>query len=207
MDNFDIPAHWNTVYENKPTETLGWYETDLKPSLSLIEKCNLEHDARILNIGAGTTTLIEELINGGYKNLLATDISKKALELLSERVGADNIDVITDDLTSPNSLTEIEPVDLWFDRAVLHFLTKEEERRSYFELLKHKVKSGGFVVLAQFAKGGAEKCSGLPVYQYDIELMQNNLGADFMLLENFDYTYIMPSGAERPYVYALFQRA
>ncbi|CAG1005634.1 hypothetical protein METP2_03677 [Methanosarcinales archaeon] len=33
------------------------------------------------------------------------------------------------------------------------------------------------------------------------------LGEDFRLLEYFDYTYYMPSGEPRQYVYALFQKS
>ena len=53
---------------------------------------------------------------------------------------------------------------------------------------------------------GALKCSGLPVYRYDAGSLSSKLGDEFILLNNFDYTYTMPSGDTRAYVYTLFRR-
>jgi hypothetical protein len=36
--------------------------------------------------------------------------------------------------------------------------------------------------------------------------LENELGNDFLLKKSFNYTFINPSGNERPYIYALFQR-
>jgi hypothetical protein len=37
-------------------------------------------------------------------------------------------------------------------------------------------------------------------------MLQNELGSDFELINSFNYIFINPSGGERPYIYALFQR-
>jgi hypothetical protein len=103
-------------------------------------------------------------------------------------------------------LPEIGPVDLWHDRAVLHFFHKSEEQNAYFNLLKTLVRSGGFVILAAFHLDGGAKCSGLPVYRYDQEMLADKLGSGFQLQQAFDYTYTMPSGDTRKYIYTLFQR-
>ena len=202
----NLTKHWNTVYETKEQETLGWYEKDTSKTWELINESGVATDARIIHIGAGTTTLVDEMLAESFTNMMATDLSKSALDKLANRVGADNIECIVDDLSQPSALNKIEPIDLWIDRAVLHFLTEEEERKAYFDLLKSKVKVGGFVILAQFAIDGAEKCSGLPVYRYNVEMMSAHLGSDFELIKSFDHIYINPGGAERPYVYALFKR-
>ncbi|MFY0673096.1 MAG: class I SAM-dependent methyltransferase [Bacteroidia bacterium] len=198
--------HWNTVYETKEQETLGWYEKDTSKTWELINESGVAKDARVIHIGAGTTTLVDEMLDKGFTNMMATDLSKSALDKLAERVGADKIDCIVDDLAQPSSLKNIEQVDLWIDRAVLHFLTTENGRKAYFDLLKSKVKDGGYVILAQFALNGAEKCSGLPVYRYNAQMMSELLGADFELVNSFDHIYMNPGGAERPYVYALFKK-
>ena len=142
----------------------------------------------------------------GFSNLIATDISDIALEKLDKRVNSSNVAYVVDDLTHPSLLNTMEKVDLWIDRAVLHFFTEEQARNTYFNLLKSKVSRGGFVILAQYNINGAEKCAGLPVYRYSKEMLTENLGGDFELIDSFEYTYLMPSGAERPYIYALFKR-
>lgn len=202
----DLKQHWDNAYLKSPEEKLGWYETDLTPTLNLISKTGLSADSQILNVGAGSTTLIDELLKKGYNNLIATDISEVALNKLSERVGNENVQYIVDDLNAPVGLLNIAPVDLWIDRAVLHFFLKDEEQKIYFDLLKQKVKKDGFVILSEFSLEGATKCSGLPVQNYSTEMLQDRLGDDFELIESFNYTYIQPSGSERPYIYTLFKR-
>jgi SAM-dependent methyltransferase len=201
--------HWNKVYSNSPSENLGWYEENPEPSLQLISKCLLNEDSSILNVGTGTSTLIDELLKIGYRNISATDISSQAVTELKKRLGPElsgRVNWILDDLTNPSKLNTLEPVDLWHDRAVFHFFTKCEDQEDYFKLLKTLVKKGGFVILAAFNLNGAPRCSGLPVCRFDLSMLQEKLGENFLLKENFNYTYKMPSGDTREYIYTLFQR-
>ena len=202
----NLSTHWNNAYINNAPDKLGWFETDLSPTLKLIDKTGLGKIARIINIGAGNTTLIDELLFLKYKNIVATDISSVALNKLDTRVQSGFVNYIVDDITQPEKLNLITNVDLWIDRAVLHFFIKEKDQNTYFDLLKSKINKGGFVLLAEFNTNGAEKCSGLPVFQYNLAILSKKLGDDFELIESFDYTYIMPSGDERPYIYTLFKR-
>ena len=89
---------------------------------------------------------------------------------------------------------------------MLHFFTEKNEQDIYFDLLKSKVRSNGFVLLAEYNLNGATVCAGLPIYRYSKEMLIEKLGMDFELIDSFDYTYIMPSRAERPYVYTLFRK-
>ncbi len=202
----DLKSHWNKAYSNNPENKLGWFETDLSPMFQLISKSALQKNASIINIGAGSTTLVDELISQDFTNIIATDISDVALQNLSNRVNTTHLKTIVDDLTNPSELSKIEKVDVWIDRAVLHFFTEEKDQETYFNLLKEKVNLNGFVILAQFNLQGATKCSGLTVKRYNAEMFQEKLGTDFKLIESFDYTYSMPSGDEREYVYSLFQK-
>ena len=203
----DLKSHWDKAYSNSPIYKLGWFETDLSPSLKLIEKAGIDKSARVLNIGAGSTTLIDTLLDMGFENLIATDISPVSLESIEKRVGTGKVEMIVDDLTNATKLSEIEPVDLWIDRAVLHFFTEEKDQTAYFELLKKTIKTGGFALIAEFNLDGALKCSGLDVYRYNKDMIADELGSDFTLIDHFNYTYTMPSGDAREYVYTLFQKA
>lgn len=200
----NLKEHWNNAYLNSPEEKLGWFETDLSPTLNLVSKTGLDKSARILNVGAGSTTLIDELIKLGFDKLIASDLSEIALKKLDNRIKNSKVDYVVDDLTEPTKLTKIENVDLWIDRAVLHFFTKNNEQDTYFELLKSKVNKNGFVILAEYNTNGATVCAGLPVHRYSKEMLVEKLGSEFELLESFEYTYFMPSAAERPYIYTLF---
>ncbi|NOY50584.1 MAG: class I SAM-dependent methyltransferase [Chlorobi bacterium] len=206
VNELDLKEHWDKVYSNNPENKLGWYETDLSPMLKLIMKAAINKSARILIVGAGSTTLVDELLDEGYSNIIASDISEVALKKLAGRTVSNKVEFIADDLTKPTRLGNIGPVDLWIDRAVLHFFTKESGQNTYFDLLKSKIRSKAYVILAEFDLNGAKLCSGLPVQGYSEEMLTEKLGTAFELIDSFDHTYIMPSGAERPYIYTLFRK-
>lgn len=203
----DYQTHWNKAYEKNPTEKLGWYEEKSEQTLNLISKTNLPKDATILNVGNGSSTLIDDLISQDYTNIIASDISSKALASARERLGsnAEKVQFIEDDLTKSTKLNSLS-VDLWNDRAVLHFFLTKAEINAYFNLLKKVLKPNGYVIIATFAIEGAEKCCGLPLQRYNAEMIQERLGVGFKLVEAFDYTFVNPYGGERPYVYTLFQK-
>lgn len=198
--------HWNSVYTNKPHEKLGWFEKDLSPSIELLNLTNLNSSSRILNVGAGSTVLIDYLLGQGFENLIATDISEVGLQSLKSRVGTEHVEYIIDDLTAPDNLNNIAPINLWFDRAVLHFLTDSRDQKTYFDLLRKLVRPNGFVIIAEFHLNGAMKCSGLEVCRYDTRMIAEHLGEEFELIKDFNHTYTMPSGDTREYIYTLFQR-
>lgn len=206
--NSDLQDYWNTIYTVVDYEKNGWYEKTPKKTLELIEQLGLNKDAHIINIGAGTTTLVDELLAQNFNNISATDISKTALDLLQDRLEdkASSVQFIVDDLTNPTLLNNIEPVDLWIDRAVFHFFTEPKDQDNYIQLLANKVKKGSHVILATFNLQGAAKCSGLPVRRYSKLMLKEKLKANFDLLDSFDYLYTMPSGNTRPYIYTLFKR-
>ncbi|MCJ8295831.1 MAG: hypothetical protein MJK15_15620, partial [Colwellia sp.] len=106
------------------------------------------------------------------------------------------------DKISDNSFS----VDVWIDRAVLHFLLTEEQINNYFDNLKSTVKCGGYVLLAEFSNTGATHCAGLAVHQYSVDEMQTRLGDKFELIDHKEYIFVNPLQQKRPYIYALFQR-
>lgn len=204
----DLKLHWNKTYERAEIDKLGWYEENPEPSLRLIEHCNFDKKALILNVGAGATRLVDELLDEGYEHIIANDISASALDKLKLRLGEreNKIHWVVDDLTEPTQLCNLEQVDLWHDRAVLHFFSDKKEQDTYFDLLRKLVKKNGFVIIATFNLDGATKCSGLPVFRYDKKMLQEKLGKGFELIEAFDYCYMMPKGETRKYIYTLFKR-
>lgn len=204
----DLKLHWNKTYERAEIDKLGWYEENPEPSLRLIEHCNFDKKALILNVGTGASRLVDELLDEGYEHIIANDISASALDKLKLRLGEreNKIHWVVDDLIQPTQLCNLEQVDLWHDRAVLHFFSDKKEQDAYFDLLRKLVKKNGFVIIATFNLESATKCSGLPVFRYDKKMLKEKLGGDFELIEAFDYSYTMPKGETRKYIYTLFKR-
>ena len=202
-------THWDNVYLKNEINKLGWYEENPSPSLDLIKKCKLAKSAKILDVGSGTTTLLNKLANDGYENITALDISKVALENAKNIIDpkfVSNFSWIVGDITESQIVQKIKLVDLWHDRTVLHFLIEENQQLGYLNNLKKIVKIGGYVIIAVFSLDGAKRCSGLDVKNYNHTMIAEFLGDEFNLIEYFPHIYFQPSGAERPYVYTLFQR-
>ena len=204
----NLKEHWNAAY-NVEDEQLGWFEANPMQTMELVNACNLKKDATILNVGAGTTTLIDTLLEEGYTNIIANDLSDLALNKLKQRIKKShnyNLTCIKDDLTNPQKINKLQNIDLWIDRAVLHFFLTEAEQNAYFNLIQKTVSKNGYVIIAVFSLEGAQKCCGLDLKRYNLEMLQNNLGTHFKLIKSFNHTFINPFGGERPYIYTLFQR-
>lgn len=204
-----LKEHWNQKYTNASITQLGWYESKSFPSIQLIEKCAILKHYPIVDIGSGTSSLISNLLELGYNNLYAIDISDVALEkakTLLNKDQAEQVHWMVEDITDPFNALQLPNVAVWHDRAVFHFLTEEQHRQTYHSLLQKVVLQGGFIIMATFALGGATKCSGLPVQRYSAESLCEFLGDGFKFIESLDYTYRMPQGDVRPYVYAVFQK-
>jgi len=208
MPKQDLQSHWNKIYERSPIDKMGWYEEDPEPSLSLINKYLSNKDSRILNVGAGASMLVDRLLEEGYEAVIANDLSLKALKRLKSRLGLEEhkVEWIIDDLTKPHALLKLYPVNLWHDRAVLHFFNDEEAQTTYFNLLRLLVAKDGIAIIAAFNLDGADNCSGLPVHRYNKEMLQSGMGPDFELLDAFNHTYTMPSGDTSEYIYTVFKR-
>ena len=204
-----MKEHWDEIYEALDADELTWYEEIPEASIKLLYKCQMTKDESILDVGAGASTFVDYLINQGFSNVIATDISEIALDKLKKRLGkekASRVRWIVDDITRPVHIQNLRDIAVWHDRAVLHFLLEEKQQQMYLSTLKKVVKKGGYVIIAAFSLKGAKKCSGLDVKNYDQKMLAEFLGEDFSLLEYFDYTHYMPSREPRPYIYTLFQK-
>ncbi|MDX1315710.1 MAG: class I SAM-dependent methyltransferase [Eudoraea sp.] len=201
--------HWDKVYTRKGFDQLGWYEKSPEPTMDLIRMCELSPDSPILIAGAGASTLIDRLLHEGFLQITANDLSMNALDQAKERLGPDlsaRVEWVADDLIQPVILGLGPQVELWHDRAVLHFFNEPAQREAYFKLLRSKLAAGGHAIIAGFNLQGAEKCSGLPVCRRNADLLSREMGPEFELIKSFDYRHTMPSGEVRDYIYTLFRR-
>lgn len=181
---------------------MSWTQTDPSMSLKLIgEACS---SGRVIDVGGGRSKLCERLLDLGY-SATVLDISSSAIEAVRMRLGtkASQIDwLIADVLASP----ALETFDVWHDRAVFHFLTSLNDRRTYMELLKQTVSASGHVVMATFALDGPAKCSGLEVQRYNAQTLSEELGAEFVLLKSESELHVTPWGARQPFQFSLLKR-
>jgi EEF1A lysine methyltransferase 2 len=197
--------HWNAIFSAKADPELGWYEKDASQTLKYLEKIPHKKPATVFLPGAGTSVLVDELIARGYRILL-NDISDSALKKLRERVGANTeLTWLLHDMSLPLP-GGLPQVDIWIDRAVLHFLLNEEDIKGYFANLRSSLRIGGYALLAEYSSVGAPKCAGLPLHRYSIDEMNLRIGPGFELVDHEDFVFINPFGDPRPYIYSLYRK-
>ena len=72
--------HWKNIYKKNNFKNFSWYQE--KPnSIKLIDSLKLNKDAKIFDVGAGTSYLASKLIEDGYKNITINDISSESIEI------------------------------------------------------------------------------------------------------------------------------
>ncbi|MBP9092389.1 class I SAM-dependent methyltransferase [bacterium] len=197
----DEKQHWEKVYEAKAADAVSWYQPHLEKSLQFILKAAPSRSTQIIDVGAGESTLVDDLINAGYNNTSVLDISEKAIEVCKTRLG-DRSSSVT--WLAANILQAELPekfFHVWHDRAVFHFLTSEAQRIDYVRQVSKSVKAGGHVIVATFGPQGPEKCSGLTTMRYDTDSLHNQFGARFRLVESATELHTTPFGTTQQFLY------
>ncbi|MBX6315300.1 MAG: class I SAM-dependent methyltransferase [Isosphaeraceae bacterium] len=201
----DRKAHWEQVYEAKDPTEVSWYQPHLRISLDMIERTGVGRGGAIIDVGGGTSSLVDDLLPSGYEHVTVLDISEKALVEARARLGARAEDVtwIEGDMT--RVALPGRAYDLWHDRAVFHFLIDAADRWAYVEAMRRTLKSGGHVIIATFGPAGPTRCSGLPVDRYGPDDLARPFGEDFRLLEARSEAHRTPAGRVQQFTYAHFQ--
>jgi len=134
-------------------DAVSWYRPHLETSIALIERAGADLASSIIDVGAGESTLADDLLSLGYENITALDISRsrstfarsvwepqRARSLVGRRChGAElNLGIY----------------DVWHDRAVFHFLTTVEHRIAYVRNVARSVRRGGHVIISTFGPEG-----------------------------------------------------
>lgn len=194
-------AHWEKVYNTKAPDAVSWYRPHLETSLALIERAAATSSASIIDVGAGESTLADDLLARGYRNLTLLDISPTALAVTRERLesAAGQIDWRIADVTQVS--LPARSYDVWHDRAVFHFLTEPEQRAAYVRNVMHAVKPGGHVIVSTFGPEGPVKCSGLEVARYDAPSLHAQFGRRFQLIESSTELHRTPFGTTQQFLY------
>lgn len=193
--------HWEKVYQTKQPDAVSWFQEHATRSLELIRSVGTSLNANVIDVGGGASTLVDDLIRNGFKNVSVLDLSASALEVARKRLGAEGGGVtwIAGDICTVN--LPDHAYDIWHDRAVFHFLTDPTDRAAYVQQVMKSVKPGGHVIVATFAPDGPDQCSGLPVARYAPGELHQEFGPSFELLEHMSEEHKTPWGSVQHFVY------
>lgn len=192
-------GHWDDAYLRHGSTGVSWFQPVTTISSELLRVAAVPRDAAILDVGGGTSNLVDALLGDGFSDLTVLDISGVALAALRDRLGPGSpVTLVHADLLS---WTPSRHFDLWHDRAVLHFLVEAEDRLRYLSVLRSALQPGGTVIVGTFAADGPEHCSGLPVARYSSEALMAVLGDDFEVLAERREEHVTPGSVIQPFTW------
>lgn len=202
----DAKSHWDNIYTTKDHTQVSWYTAHISSSMDLIAATSLGHAARIIDVGGGASTLVDDLLEKDFKNISVLDISASALDIAKERLGSRAGEI----QWRVGNILEYDfhglEFDLWHDRAVLHFLTDVKDQKRYSEIVAATVAKGGFVVLSVFAEDGPIKCSGIEIVRYNEGELEKLLGPAFKTVLTQRSIHDTPGGTGQKFVHLISKK-
>jgi 2-polyprenyl-3-methyl-5-hydroxy-6-metoxy-1,4-benzoquinol methylase len=201
----DRKEHWEVIYKNKQINEVSWYQPTPAVSLQFTEHLNIDQHGRIIDIGGGDSLLVDHLLLLGYDNITVLDISAAAIKRAQLRLGKDAAKVkwVVSDVTEFSST---EQYDFWHDRATFHFLTTKEQVASYLSVAEKLIAPSGKMVVGTFSDNGPEKCSGLPVKQYNENSLTTLLRKYFKKIRCITTDHLTPFNTLQNFLFCSFQK-
>jgi SAM-dependent methyltransferase len=196
---------WDDVHRTKDVDGVSWWQSVPGLSLGLVDRAGIGHADGVIDVGAGWSTLVDHLLERGYDDLTAIDLSTAALQTVRDRVGEAGAGIRL-------QVADVLDLDLgrrfalWHDRAVFHFLIDDEERDDYRASLDRHLQPGGWCVVATFGPDGPTHCSGLPIVRYT----HTELAAQFPRFELVDTAgeeHLTPWGTSQQFTAVLLRRS
>jgi SAM-dependent methyltransferase len=201
----DRKAHWERIFNAKRSQEMSWHQPRLEMSLALMKLTGVDANGAIIDIGGGTSTLVDDLLEAGFADLTVLDIAAPALERVRARLAAraEAVNWIEGDIR------EVElpsaRFDVWHDRAVFHFLAGKESRERYVATMKSALRPGGHAIIATFGPDAPPQCSGLDVVHYSPEQLMAELSPGLHMIHSARELHKTPSGNEQEFTYACFR--
>jgi 2-polyprenyl-3-methyl-5-hydroxy-6-metoxy-1,4-benzoquinol methylase len=201
----NLKQHWENVFTTKQLNEVSWYQQTPQESLDFIQQLALPKTAAIIDIGGGDSFLVDHLLNMGYTNITVLDISQAAIDKVKNRLGskAGMVNWIVSNIL--DFKTDIK-YDCWHDRAAFHFLTTAPEIETYLSTAQKNVRPAGKMIIGTFSDNGPEKCSGLPVKQYDENLLSSTLQKWFSKIKCITTNHITPFKTVQHFLFCSFQK-
>jgi len=202
MSNKD---HWEKIYSTKEIDGVSWYQETPTTSLNIIDSLKLNLNTSIIDIGAGKSFLADNLLDLGYNDITILDISRNALNEVTRRVGKKNhkIKCIESNVID---LSSGQKYDVWHDRAVFHFITNNQEREKYLDLLNSSLNKDGCLIIGTFSEDGPLKCSGLEVQRYSIKDLRELLKSNFKFIDGFKEIHDTPFNTSQSFTFCTFKK-
>src|SRR3990167_4026613 len=200
----EMKTHWEAAFQQRQPTEVSWYQPHLQRSLGLIHDAAPAKDAAIMDIGGGASTLVDDLLGEGFRDLTVLDISATALQAAKARLGAQADRIIWMEGDVLTAALPAQRYDLWHDRALFHFLLAPDDQARYVAQVRRAVKEGGTVIIATFGLQGPPRCSGLDVVRYSPQTLERAFGGVLRLVSSTTEQHRTPAGRIQEFLYSRF---
>ncbi|HEY9666276.1 MAG TPA: class I SAM-dependent methyltransferase [Coleofasciculaceae cyanobacterium] len=193
--NSEFPD-WEKLYQDKPVESMPWFNPDLDPDLDQALNMLNIHTGTVLDLGTGPGTQAMALAEKGFK-VTATDLSATAIAKAQSHAQEKGLDIVWKQDDILNSTLNSEKFDVVFDRGCFHVFPPER-RQDYVRVVANLVKSNSYLFLKCFSY--LEQREGGP-HRFTPEEIRNIFSNQFNMLSVEDTVY---HGTLSPLPRALF---
>jgi len=200
--------HWDDVYATKAQTDLSWHQDRPEGALAAITQ-HCQPGQAIIDVGGGTSHLVDALLDQGLGPVTVLDISQNALKRARARLGdrAGQVDWQNASITDWEPGTEFA---FWHDRAVFHFLTEKPQRAAYVGAMATALAPGAVAMISTFDQDGPAKCSGLPVRRYAPAQLAAEIDAhapgQFDLETSWHHEHLTPARITQKFQTCLFRK-
>lgn len=157
-DNRKYYAAYDERYKTAHAQGVSWSSNVSTPIvMEVIEKYNINHSQRLLEIGCGEGRDSRTVLEHGFQ-LTATDISSEAIAYCKEKMPEyENqfsvLDCLSDELD--------EKFDFLFAIAVVHMLVPDEDRDGFYRFIRSHLTAGGIALICTMGDGEVERQSDI----------------------------------------------
>jgi trans-aconitate methyltransferase len=198
-----VSDSWNKTYSTTTASERSWTEGIPHQSLRFIEASHPQLDDAIIDIGGGSSRLVDELKRRRFTDVSMLDVSSVAIEESRARLPGVPIEWILDDITA---WTPTRTYRLWHDRAVFHFLIDPIQHATYLTTALDCIEPGGHLVMGTFSTNGPETCSGLTVQRWNDRDLANLFADGFELVQSTTQEHLTPWASVQPFTWVLLRR-
>ena len=194
---------WDETYSQKSPSERSWTEGIPQESLRFIDASGVGTEDAVVDIGGGSSRLVDELKRRRFTDVSVLDVSKVALDEARSRLRDAHVEWINADVTrwEPDRAYR-----LWHDRAVFHFLVETGSQSDYVATATAHVEPGGHLIMGTFSPEGPDTCSGLAVRRWAIEELAELFAAGFDLTRGEYKDHLTPWASVQPFTWVLLTR-
>jgi 2-polyprenyl-3-methyl-5-hydroxy-6-metoxy-1,4-benzoquinol methylase len=204
-ENIGGHDHWQKIYTTKNEDELSWFQEYPTVSMKLIHSLSMDLNSKIIDVGSGDGRFIEALLEKGYRDITALDISEAAIKRAKKRLAEKSglVKWIASDILNFEPLSKYH---LWHDRATFHFLINEEEINRYVSIAEQGIIPKGYLIMSTFSEKGPKKCSGLEITQYSESSLTAKLERGFEKLNCINQEHVTAGGNVHNFLFCCFKK-